>query len=363
MMSNSNFQWWVLEVLAKNHFVSVPELGSFTLRELDSTLNTINFELKPRHTQLVFSTKFNTEDSSLIECVMSHTGSTYKSAIQLIKNEVSTLKEQLIQKKYYSFGSLGNFFYNPNSGIFFVGRNQSNLHTETFGLLPLKWENKAQVQEKTINSIHIAPVTSSTPEVEDATVTEIDSDYLDQSIEKHRSIKFWNVAASVALLSVSLGAVYLMTLSWNNVLNQQQTASQIAIPKLSQPSVEYVVVNGKLISTKPAENSSSDTLNTELSTEAKHTDFTIDEFRSSISKIKGKFFVVGGSYMTTSAAELECKHWQNLGYSATYIKVKNSSLLRIILNRFENEQDASDFAVSIKDQPTQSISVQNLQLQ
>jgi hypothetical protein len=365
-MSNSNFQLWVLQVLVKNHYVSIPELGSFTLRELESTANTINREYKPRHSQLIFSNKTNNEDSFLIECVISYTGSSYKDAVQLIKDEVVTLKSQLIQKKYFSFGSLGNFFFNPTSGIFFVGRNQSNLHAHAFGLMPLKWEIKSKSQETKNNPVNFAeaPVNSEII-TEDAKIVDIDNQFLEQSIERHRGIKIWNIAASVALVSITAGAVYLMSLSWKQVLNNQQMASQIPVPSVNDEAPEFMMVNGKLISTKSKELNMNDSAMAQSTVDSMKlsSHFTIDEYRSKLVKESGKYFVVGGSYMTESAAQLECKHWEKLGFSSTYIRVKNSSLLKIILKRFEKEQDASDFAVSIKDQPTQSISVQNLHLQ
>ena len=365
MMSNSNFQLWVLQVLAKNHFVSVPDLGSFTLRELESTTNSFNREFKPRHSQLVFSSKFNNEDTYLIECVIAHTGATHKQAVQIIKEEVAQLKTQLIQKKYFSFGSLGNFFFNSTSGIFFVGRNQSNLHTCTFGLMPLKWDIKSTSSETKKEPVQIiTPQLNEEVLLEEATIIEVDEKLLDQTIEKHRGIKFWNVAASVALLSVSMGAVYLMSLSWKGILNNQQTASQIPVPQVNQESPEYIMVNGKLIDTKKSLTTKQEESKDSASTDIQNsTRFSVDEYRSLIVKESGKYFVVGGSYMTESAAQLECKHWDKLGFSSTYIRVKNSSLLKVILKRFEVEKDASDFAVNIKDQPSQSISVQNLHLQ
>jgi len=341
--------------------VSIPDLGSFTLREIDSTANTISKEYKPRHSQLVFSSKFSNEDTYLIECVISHTGLPHKQAVQLIRQEVNQLKTQLLQKKYFSFGSLGNFFFNTTSGIFFVGRNQSNLHTAAFGLMPLKWEIKSLSSELKNEPVQISTShPNNEVSVEEAKIVEIDDQLLDQTIEKHRGIRFWNVAASVALLSISLGAVYLMSLSWKGILNNQQTASQIPIPRVSKESPEYMMVNGKLIDTKKSSNLNRDSAFIELE---KTDRFTIDEYRSIIVKETGKFFVVGGSYMTESAAQLECKHWDKIGFSSTYIRVKNSSLLKVILKRFEVEKDASDFAVNIKDQPSQSISVQNLHLQ
>ncbi len=368
MMSNSNFQLWVLQVLAKNHYVSIPDLGSFTLRELESTANSVNREYKPRHSQLIFSTKFSNEDSFLVECVINHTGSSYKEAVQLIKDEVAVLKSQLIQKKYFSFGSLGNFFFNPTSGIFFVGRNQSNLHANAFGLMPLKWEVKSLSQETKNEPVTIvSPPILEEKQAEDAKIVSIDEELLDQTIERHRGLRFWNVAASVALLSVSAGAIYLMSLSWKHVLSNQQTASQIPVPHVNNEGPEFIMVNGKLISTKSKVIAKSDSIaassSTSIDSNSASLHFTIDEYRSDIVKNVGRYFVVGGSYMTESAAQLECKHWDKLGYSSTYIRVKNSSLLKIILKRFETEKDASDFAVSIKDQPTQSISVQNLHLQ
>lgn len=366
MMSNSNFQLWVLQVLAKNHYVSIPDLGSFTLRELEATVNSVNREYKPRHSQLIFSTKFSNEDSFLVECVINHTGSSYKEAVQLIKDDVAVLKSQLIQKKYFSFGSLGNFFFNPTSGIFFVGRNQSNLHANAFGLMPLKWEIKSSSPEiKKEPTTLVSPANLEENQAEDAKIVSIDEELLDQTIERHRGLRFWNAAASIALLSVSAGAIYLMSLSWNHVLSNQQTASQIPVPRVNNEGPEFIMVNGKLISTKSKVVAKSDSIAASFSVDSNSTSvhFTIDEYRSDIFKNAGRYFVVGGSYMTESAAQLECKHWDKLGYSSTYIRVKNSSLIKIILKRFETEKDASDFAVSIKDQPTQSISVQNLHLQ
>jgi predicted small secreted protein len=84
---------------------------------------------------------------------------------------------------------------------------------------------------------------------------------------------------------------------------------------------------------------------------------SIDEVRNEIAQSKGKYFVVGGSYITEAAAKMECQKWSQLNYKSTFIKVKGSSLIKIVLKRFVSGRDASNFAISVKKLPTNTISV------
>jgi hypothetical protein len=88
----------------------------------------------------------------------------------------------------------------------------------------------------------------------------------------------------------------------------------------------------------------------------------IDSFHQMLSTTKGGTIVSGGSYITLDLAKRECLLWQKLGIDACVVAVKKSSLNKVVLGRFEDEQQASKFAESIKNMPTGTLSVTDVAL-
>jgi nucleoid DNA-binding protein len=112
----------VKEVLAREQFVTLPGLGSFIVKELNSTINPINGEIKPRHSSIIFNNKISEDDGVLTSQYKAIFNLSYKEAQDTIKREINLLENQLTNKKYFAFNPLGNFFFNESSGIFFCAK-------------------------------------------------------------------------------------------------------------------------------------------------------------------------------------------------------------------------------------------------
>ncbi len=428
MMAQNQILISVTELLSKNQFVQIENLGSFFLKEMDASFNPFTHEVKPRHTQIVFNADLSQNDGVLAQYLMSQYGLSFKEANSLISNWVLNTKAKLVEKKYLSFHPLGNFFYNDTTGLFFVGRSQANLHSHNFGLKPLIWDPKIHHkldsksnQTSVETKIETATIDENT--IEDAELVDVSTEYSENPnhLQKTKRNIVWNIAATFAIIAVGATVLYFgaQTISDLNNKNTQtassapeltiqnskeltptedqvltNTAATEHTTDLTSPEKEsqnqdvavtstsstdkntiakkgtiaeksgvnaskneqksrFVVIAGRVIEIKPKkakEVSSSDTL------------MNADAFRAQIVQEKGAFYVVGGSYLTENAAKIEIRQWNKLHREATYFHVSESSLIKIVLKRFKSQKDASEFAVSIKEIPTQSISIQELKL-
>ena len=357
----------VKEVLTRDQFVTLPGLGSFIVKEINSTINPVNGEIKPRHSSIVFNSKIIEDDGILSSQYKSFLNISYKDAQETLNSEIQVLIKQLKDKKYFAFSPLGNFFFNENSGIFFVPRAQNNINTQSFGLKPLKWVSSETKINNSTNVINEAP----SIEIEDVNVVEIDNEKIQSSEKSNNSNLFWRIAANFVLISITFATLYTSSVTWirlskeNNILashffNQEEKVP-IAIKSketesaevINSPKDNFVFINGKLVSLN--KNTSADNSNTQI--------VSFDKFRGQIKEQSGNYFIVGGSYLTSKAAELECRNWNNLGINATFIRVKGSSLNRIVIQRFSSAKEASDYLVNLKDTPKVPVGVHELTLQ
>ncbi len=363
------FKHIVKEVLVRDQFVTLPGLGSFIVKELNSTINPINGIIKPRHSSIVFNNKISVDDGILASHYKSLFNISYKQAQDSIKREISLLKNQLSDKKYFAFNPLGNFFFNENSGIFFVPKAENNISAQSFGLKPLKWVPKSN----NINESSIKLDKTSTIEIEDANIVEIGNEEIKSKETKNNSNLIWRIAANFVLISVTFATLYTSSVTWirineKNNVEASHTLLSKANSEISKKEISFnstvtnepeeskdnfLFINGKLISLSKDKKNNSKPLQI----------MTNDEFRGQIKSQKGNYFIVGGSYLTQKAAELECKNWNTSGINATYIRVKGSSLNRIIIQRFSDEKEASDFLVNLKETPRITVGVQELILQ
>ncbi len=422
----------VTELLSKNQFVQIENLGSFFMKEMEASFNPFTHEVKPRHTQIVFNADLSQNDGVLAQYIMMQFGLTFKEANSLISNWVLSTKAKLVEKKYLSFHPLGNFFYNETTGLFFVGRSQANLHPNNFGLKPLIWDPKIhhKVDSQKSNAVIETTLDSASiheSDIEEAELVEVTHDLNENSehIKKTKRSIAWNMAASFAAFAIGatvlyFGAQTIVVLNnntqtassspefnSNNTVNpnlhsnntqkiqQNEISADLTSPEKQNVSSEkvenstisnttqsnkinglsdskdgsqasktssttknksrFIVVAGRVIEIKPkltpkSSKNNSDTLLKE------------NELRARIVTEKGNYYVVGGSYLTENAAKIEIRQWNKLHREATYFHVSESSLIKIVLKRFKTQKEASEFAVSIKDIPTQSISVQELKL-
>ena len=361
-------------VLLKEQFVCIPRLGSFFLKEAEATINNYTGEIKPSHSLLAFNAQLIENDGNLAHALSKELGVSYKEALLLLTDKVDELKHQIQQKKYASFFPFGNFFLNKQGEIFFVPRQQYNLHLPNFGLQSLKWER----QQKPVQSSNWSKEPIVESPAEDAVVVSFSEEHISQKEKEHRSNPFWKIAASFAVISVSALALSIAVMSWIGIYNEgQQMASMstVSTPTPSQkvptPKQEYVYVNGKLLKLEDkAASGKTPTDEVQDANELQEIE-SLEEVANSEKKIlsieeyqnvllneqNGQYFLAGGSYLTKRAAELECQQWNAKGLNATLIKPAGSSLLKVILGRFQTKEDVENFTVNITGIPEGSLSM------
>lgn len=347
------------EILTQEHCVVVPNFGAFLLRDNGSTLNIYTKELKPTHSNVYFNKDIRTDDGLLANHLKDKLNIGYKDAISYIQDIVNQISQSVDEKKICHLSPLGNFFKNAEGELFFIGNNNLNLNVHAFGLKPIKW-NVITNQEK----VKITPSKETLPEephsFEEAVVIEISTEETDYSEIKRHNNKFWNIAANVALITLSVGVLYMNSVFIKSAISNNENAMATNLPvteeskktdEIEQTSV--MVINGQIIQLDEANNAIKPQ-------NKKSTIPSIDDYKSIIAAGKGKYFVVGGSYITEDAAKIECKQWNQLNQNATFIKVKGSTLLKVVIKRFESGKSASEFVETLTKLPNNTISVQEL---
>lgn len=377
-MSKNQLNLSIQELLLRDGFAGIPNLGGFLLKTAEPTLNNFTQELKPSHSQLVFNHQLKDNDGQLAHLISISHGITYKEAMNLIDLIVTEVKSSLTQKKYASFFPFGNFFLNESGVIFFVARTQFNLHLPTYGLQPLKWDlnakrsNTSRTQNTYSNVISFPQ--KKEEEVEEAVVVSVSDETTEKLESATNNSIWWNIAAGFALISVSALSLGIAALSWIGTYEKQQMASlspvfstnenqteaTTSIDRNESKAPEMVFINGKLIQiggqntskeieTTETNNQISAVSNRDLLNPKTYFSFILDQ--------PGDLFLVGGSYITEKAANIECKQWIQSETPACVFKPKNSSFYRIVLGRFSNKQEINDYSVNLKNIPGVSLSI------
>ena len=391
------------ELLLRDQFACIPSLGGFLLKASSPTVNGYTQELKPTHSLLVFNAQLQNNDGQLAHLLSVSTGLSYKDALIQIDSFVADIRLQLNKKRYATFFPFGNFFHNEHKGIFFVPRQQFNLHLPNFGLQPLKWNSTTQKAAR--NSSGAIPQEVNTLEIpfssphsfgipEDAQVMSVSSEHIAQSeLQSHTNI-WWKVAAGFAIVSVSALTLSISLMTWMGAYQERQQYANLTptLPTLSKTTAEnnsastqsndlketdIVYINGKLIRmNKPTENNTAPT-QTEVpsnatiekntnAVEAVSTDnsdvkaitfHSSSDFHEHLLNTEGSYFLVGGSYLTTKAAEIECQQWFLNGTPATVFKPVKSSFHKIVLGRFKTKEEVQAYSVTIDMIPGANLSM------
>lgn len=363
-MIDGKFIATIQQLLTQEHCVIVPNLGAFVLRDTDATMNFFTKEIKPHHSNVYFNKDIIQDDGLFTNALKEALGLSYKETNEYIQTVIAFIKSKVAEKKICSFAPIGNFFINSDNEIFFIGNSQLNLNIETFGLKPIKWN--IQNQQQFVPEIKVLDAsTIHSNELNDAVILEVSSSEQEHTEFNIRKNTFWNIAANVALITLSVGVLYLNSIAIKSVFTSKAKSEASSLPLIKTTDIKTVeedesvmmVVGGKVV----AIDKNGIQTQAKKDSTAKRTS-SIDEIRNDIAHSKGKYFVVGGSYITEAAAKMECQKWSQLNYKSTFIKVKGSSLIKIVLKRFVSGRDASNFAISVKTLPTNTISVQELNI-
>ena len=386
-MPNLGLHTAIQELLLRDQFACIPRLGGFLLRPADSTVNAYTKELKPTHSQLVFNAQLSENDGQLAHLLSVSQGISYKDAMLQIEAIVSELNTQLQQKRYATFFPFGNFFQNENKGVFFVARQQFNLHLPNYGLQPLKWESKVIAEIKPLGNSgntlnpHHSPSNALQTEPEEAKIVAVSEEHIEAVEKKQQANMWWNVAASFAVISVSALTLTIASLTWVGAYQEKQayaslnpvihTTAEMASEEsnievgvsnqTNEKNASFVYINGTLVkieaenqkhspSLNALENTSVNPDNAEQNPTSRELNLLDAETYHSylLDQKQGDFFLVSGSYLTANAAQIECQQWIGQGTPAAIFKPQNSSFYRIVLGRFVTKEEASEYSVTLK---------------
>lgn len=365
-------------VLYEHECAVVPGFGAFILRKNYGVANPFSGQLKPASHSIYFNSDIREDDGFVANALKEQLGYTYKQAGQLLVDFALSVSENCQNSNSFKLDSLGSFYRNPAGELFFLAEPTLNLSLQTYGLPVFHWEWKV-VHQSISNPIPSIPSTAPQPIAEtkstvaiekeeekvietvsqEHTIPETEELHSNFTVSKRSQPRLWNIAASFAIISIGAGVLMTVAQIWS-VSSGQDLAS--LMPQDTQ-----------LHNPKPKQVDAVAEINREVESEEeelviKHNlDFGvgisgIDSFHHMLSTSKGGAFVSGGSYITLDLAKRECFLWQKLGVDACVVAVKKSSLNKVVLGRFEDEQKASKFAESIKIMPTGTLSVTEVAL-
>jgi hypothetical protein len=308
-------------------------------------------------------------------------GFNFKQAGELLADFCTQINADIKQTSPVPFGQLGNFHINPKGELFFLADANLNLSKDSFGLPTISWEWKSAHLEiqKSEFVTSIQPLVSYTQTQEEtqemvatiesptldtinlATSVDESQNHSDFTIAKRSQPLLWRAAASFAIISIGAGVLMTIAQIWS-VSSGNDLAS--LLPQDSQVNQKQIVTKPKPIEVSVVK----ETINQDEAQPIEHVlnfgsgTSGIDSQYTALNSQRGKFIVSGGAYITNELAKRECLLWQKLGIDACVVSVKKSSLTKVILGRFENEQSASAFAESIKIMPTGTLSVSDVAL-
>lgn len=275
-------------------------------------------------------------------------------------------------------GDLGDFRLNPKGELFFLADTTLNLSLDTFGLPVISWEWKQTMEMKpsfssvvsqieieqpplTLDLVEIVKLqtSSNTPHSDAMSTSDESIHHSNHTLTKRKNPLLWRVAASFAIISIGAGVLLSVVQIWS-VASGNELATLIPqdtqFHKVAKPQSARSIQEQPLTESTNAEQLITHTLDFGSGENA------LGNYRNELAKTKGKYTVNGGSYITMDLANRECLLWQKLGLDACVVAVKNSSLNKVVLKRFESEKSASQYAESIKNMPTGTLSVSEVAL-
>ena len=321
----------VTELLSTHECVVVPNLGAFLLRTFPAAANPFSGEIKPSGQTLFFNPSITNDDGLLLTHWRHHTGLDYTSAQLAIKDLVAFIFNSVKTARSCSFGQLGNFFLHNDNKLLFLPSSALNLSKDAFGLGNIVLDEI--VKNQTIHRVNHLEKLEKTPESQthkhDADIQEAEVIELKVSHQKSKGF-IWKIAASVCLISLSAATIYYVKY-FSNTRHNMQTASQLPSSQPSAPAEE------KTATINLAPNKKSEKFVTLLTAEDMNMGMT------NIKEGKGEVFICGGAYLSRKLAENECRSWKKAGIPAVIGNKNGSSLVKVVVGRFETEQAASEY--------------------
>ncbi|NBP06120.1 MAG: hypothetical protein EBV15_07885 [Bacteroidetes bacterium] len=319
----------VIELLEAHECVIIPNFGAFLLRLYPASANPFSGEIKPSGQTLFFNPAITADDGILLTYWRQNSGCNYATAQKHIIDLVQNITEKVKSNRSLALGKLGNFYLHNDGKMLFLPTSPLNLSKEAFGLAPLNF--KELINTNPVSSVFTEvqnPATTgekftvkSDEEFEEAEIVDIRTDR-----PKNKGF-IWKVAASVCLISLSAAAIYFGKQLKTGTKHSVQVASHIPTAPSAPEKTEEVTESNKKA-----------TVFVYLTT-AEEINKGMDHVKTG----KGNIFICGGSYMSLKLAENECNSWKKAGIPAVIGQKRGSSLVKVVLGRFDNEKTASKY--------------------
>ena len=393
----------ILNVVTHHECAVIADFGGFIVRRNPGLFNSFSGELKASTAIVYFNNEIKSDDGLVADALRNITGESFKTCQQILSDWVKHINNELSLKKNYSLLPLGNFHTNSSGGVFFISSPNFSIDPYSFGLPVFQWKwdlfsetsttstskidvvtkNKLEVskestakiksEENLISTVISDSKSSITIDDEGKTPsTEIDftKDYVNLS-EMHDELDLlsatgnsekellntdaekpsllWQIAAAIAIVSISVSLYF--TFSQLLASKKEKSAEQASMMlSLTEDIDENQVVFVKEDKPKRVIHSCRFPYGNE----------GMEFLKKEIKSKDGKYYVTGGAYITEKLAYAEGLRWQKLGYDVCLLSAKNSSLIKVVLGRFNSEKMASLFVENISEMPTATISVEEL---
>jgi nucleoid DNA-binding protein len=388
----------ITRVLYKHECAVIPGFGAFILRKNYGVANPFSGQLKPSVHSVFFNANIQEDDGFVSNELKEISGLQFRQASSLLTSEFQALTTNCTSSHAISIGDLGKFHRNAMGDLFFLASPTLNLSKETYGLPIIDWQwkdvpshrsetNPAPLHDsktdshlisnsgESLNPLKEDNKLESVAEHHKFTNEKLESPSMDSQVSsdhhhseftesKRQTPLLWRMAASFAIISIGAGVLLTIAQIWS-VSTGNDMAS--LLPQDSQKIISNPPIESQIDKFIIVDENSGDAKSPKtrvISHKLKYAQGVdgIAEFKKATVNAKGKFVILGGAYLTASLGERECLLWQRLGIDACLIKGKKSSLLKVVLGRFESDSLASDYAETIKILPTGTLSVSDIAL-
>ncbi len=150
----------VKEILEYSSYVSLPGLGSFSVRPIGSQADGAKGDLTAPRMVYSFNTQRQFEDNALIEHLVSYYDASQKTARNLVEDFVIGLKERLAKGEKIAFAGIGTLKLEGEDLVYTADAlpYDSLLHTPSYNLKPIRKPKVKNNSSKGLNTKHLVLV-------------------------------------------------------------------------------------------------------------------------------------------------------------------------------------------------------------
>jgi hypothetical protein len=125
----------VERLLLRHDCVIIPDFGGFVLQSIPAVYMGDEHSFTPSRKEIVFNPALTHNDGLLTESYMQVYAADFKKALQLVREDVSVMKETLDDDTEFQFGRIGLFMTEDDRILFVPGRSSDLLFsTSSYGL-------------------------------------------------------------------------------------------------------------------------------------------------------------------------------------------------------------------------------------